>query len=367
MPRSLCSPSLAAILLLTAGSALAHSTTDTQDLDEIRRLKDANVQGLPNPQPHEGGEAIENAVPIPAIPFSDTGNTCEFLDDYDEVCPLGGSTSPDVVYSFSPSASIEVDINLCDSDYDTKAYVYENSSDNLVACNDDFCGFDGFRSLLAYVPMSPGNTYYIVVDGYSGNCGTYDLDIIESGPCDFLCVPGNIHEDEPECHDGYIDEFNGGCNSVPHAFGTVRCDFVDGRVTVCGRYGGFFDPGSNEQRRDTDWFTVSEDSLDGYTFCVTGEYATLVGYVDADLGCSAPVFEDSDVVVPCERRCFNVPPGNWWLFVATSGFGEAAGACGGDYLMEFTGVRCTIDPIEPSSWGAIKGRYAEPPQLRGSP
>jgi hypothetical protein len=33
------------------------------------------------------------------------------------------------------------------------------------------------------VPMLAGHTYYIVVDGYDGDCGTYDLNIVEHEPC----------------------------------------------------------------------------------------------------------------------------------------------------------------------------------------
>jgi hypothetical protein len=347
-----------ATLILVTGPALGASTSDTQDLDEVRRLKDANVRGVHDPQPQVGGENVGNAVPIPSLPFSDSGNTCAFLDDYDEVCPFTGSTSPDVVYSYSPDAFIEVDIDLCDSDYDTKTYVYENSVDNLVACNDDYCGYDGFRSHLAWVPMSPGNTYYIVVDGYFGDCGTYDFTLTESGPCDFLC-PFGLVEGEPDCGDGYVDEFNAGCNNVPHRVSEIACGLGDGEVTICGKYGGFFDPKSGEERRDTDWYTAWEEINNGFTFCVTGEYSTLVGFLNADLGCGAPIFEDSRIEDPCERGCFDIPAGNWWLFVATSGFGAAAGTCGGDYLIEIEDLLCHVDlPVESSSWGTIKGRYA---------
>ena len=115
---------------------------------------------------------------------SDGGSTCAFLDDYDEICPYSGSTSGDVVYSYTPGANGTIDVSICNSAYDTKTYVYENSSATLVACNDDGCGSDGFKSELTSVPVTAGNTYYIVVDGYFGDCGTYDLQVSAgAGPC----------------------------------------------------------------------------------------------------------------------------------------------------------------------------------------
>ena len=43
-----------------------------------------------------GGEACGDAAFVPSIPYSNTGDTCLFADDYDEVC-LGSSQSGDTV------------------------------------------------------------------------------------------------------------------------------------------------------------------------------------------------------------------------------------------------------------------------------
>ena len=65
------------------------------------------------------------------ILWDDVGNTCGFYHDYDEVCPFSGSLSPDVVYAYTPGGNEEITISLCDSYYDTKVYVYENSASTL--------------------------------------------------------------------------------------------------------------------------------------------------------------------------------------------------------------------------------------------
>ncbi|MFQ5805963.1 MAG: hypothetical protein ACE5I3_05890 [Phycisphaerae bacterium] len=154
-----------------------------------------------------GGDTCASAIPIASLPFSDIGNTATFVDDYDEVCPYTGSTSPDVVYVYTPTEDISVDISLCGdwTNYDTKVYVYENEcqdpNDGLdpFACNDDYCFSpnypDPYVSQLFWVQLTAGNDYYIVVDGYNGDWGYYSLDVTPSaiGACcvDDACVETN--------------------------------------------------------------------------------------------------------------------------------------------------------------------------------
>jgi hypothetical protein len=57
-----------------------------------------------------GSDTCATAIPIAGLPYSDTGNTCGYTDDYDEACPWIGVGAPDVVYSFSPPSNMTVDI-----------------------------------------------------------------------------------------------------------------------------------------------------------------------------------------------------------------------------------------------------------------
>ncbi|MCK4695659.1 MAG: choice-of-anchor J domain-containing protein, partial [Candidatus Cloacimonetes bacterium] len=88
---------------------------------------------------------------------------------------------PDVVYAYTPPGDITVDIDLCNSSYDTKVYVYENGETpgSPYACNDDACGPYGYQSALYALALTSGNTYYIVVDGYGGDSGNYELIVTE--------------------------------------------------------------------------------------------------------------------------------------------------------------------------------------------
>jgi len=340
--------------VLLCSPVLAQSPSDRISLEELEARKAGSVSGVNEPLPDQGGETIETAVEIPALPYSDSGNTCSNVDDYDEACPFINSTSPDVVYRYQPGSDVEVDIDLCASGYDTKVYVYENDSSTLVACNDDACGSDGFRSRLVFLPLAAGETYYIVVDGYFGACGSYDLEITE-GP-GLVCPPGAQFEAEPVCFDDYKDAFNGGCNSTPNAFSFIVCGDP---ATVCAEYGGYFHGPSGFQYRDTDWYELAFEFLrPGAVVTATGVYASLFGYLDSSLGCDAPVFQDFLSVEPLVPASFVLPTNPVWIFAATSGFGAEAGACGGDYLIVVDEYGCPIISVEEATWGSIKSRYS---------
>ncbi len=143
----------------------------------------------------QGGDTVDDATVIDALPFNDTGTTMGFNDDYDEVCPYEGSTAPDVVYSYTPAVDEDIDITLCNgSEYDTKLYLYENevTPGAPFACNDDEC--PGYVSELLGLSITGGNTYFIVIDGYDTEAGNYVLDITALGGGDSCDDPFNCVE-----------------------------------------------------------------------------------------------------------------------------------------------------------------------------
>ena len=64
----------------------------------------------------QGGEDISSATIIGSLPYLDTGTTAGYVDNYDASCN-NTSTSPDVVYSYTPASGERVRIWSCDSDY----------------------------------------------------------------------------------------------------------------------------------------------------------------------------------------------------------------------------------------------------------
>jgi len=232
-----------ALTLALVGSAMAF------DLGNERPAKpEINAPiNVPNPD-RQGGDTILDAVVVELPVVDGSGTTVGYTDDYDEVCPYSGSTSPDVVYSFVAPEDGLIEVDLLGSDYDTKVYVYDADL-MLLGCNDDF--HPGFVSYLPDVPVMAGGTYYIIVDGYGGDAGNYVINANYQVPCVVECPAGAELEGEPALVDGYQDEYNGGCNSVE--FGAPFGQITQG--VFCGVAGWYLDNAGGELR-DTDWFEV---------------------------------------------------------------------------------------------------------------
>jgi hypothetical protein len=352
-----------ACLLLCSTTAFAtQSTKNKVDNEALIQQKNAAIV------PYTGGEIYANqaadacpGTPILGLPFADTGTTCGYVNNYDYACPYTGSTSPDVVYSLV-GTGVAVTIDLCNSGYDSKVYVYAGTCGGTpICCNDDACGSDGFRSLIECCPLAAGTTYFIVVDGYGGACGSYDIVVSECGPpCMVDCPPGSLLEGEPDCFDGYLDAYNSGCNAPGQpVFSPIPCDPDGGGVTICGTYGGFIYNGLSY--RDTDWYQIiiPPGPNANVTWCVTGELDTLVGRLNGSLGCAAPAFDDYAYGPECTQLCVgpaSLAPGPWWFFVATLGFGPS-NPCGSDYVATLTGYDCPPISVETTSWGQVKNLY----------
>ncbi len=132
----------------------------------------------------QGGDNINTAFVINSLPFSDTGTTTGYTNDYTGNC--GTDTgAPDVVYSFTPTDFTIVMVFLCaGTNFDTRLYIFEDSPDNIIACNDDFCSnqYSEFISGISCLPLEPGHTYYFVIDGYNNYSGHYTFDLTLSPP-----------------------------------------------------------------------------------------------------------------------------------------------------------------------------------------
>ncbi|MCA9787031.1 MAG: hypothetical protein KC488_10785, partial [Candidatus Cloacimonetes bacterium] len=280
----------------------------------------------------QGGDDIAAAVVIPSLPYSNSGTTVGYTNDYDSECPYTGSTSPDVVYSFTPGANVTVDLTLCAgaTNYDSKLYVFADSPATVVACNDDACSspaFASYVSQLVGVNLTAGTTYYIVVDGYGGQSGSYFLDITEGAP---PCV-------DPGCPAGYTvaelegacDDTNGGCNAAVPAYEPLA--FGD---AVCGTTWA-------DVNRDTDWYEVllPEDGIIDIT--LAAGCVPMNAYV-LNTDCDALTVLGSAVALPNGTgtgvtEC--LPAGQYYVF---AGAGDAAGGI-------FTGFPC--DAMNPWHYG----------------
>nr|MBN2276380.1 thrombospondin type 3 repeat-containing protein [candidate division Zixibacteria bacterium] len=154
----------------------------------------------------QGGDDLDNATVITSLPATLTGTTVGYTNDYDEKCP-NSSASPDVVYSYTPVGGQRIHIISCNSAYWTKLYVYDADT-TAVACNQysDSCLPD-YRAAIYDLAITGGETYYIVVDGYGGQSGEYEVYIEARPPIDTL----NVHPALGDNGQGllfFADEYN---------------------------------------------------------------------------------------------------------------------------------------------------------------
>lgn len=313
----------------------------------------------------QGGDDIPNATVIPALPFYDEGTTCGYTNDYDESCPYTGSASPDVVYSYTPAHHEVLFVDLCGSYYDTKVYIYQDeyTPGNPFACNDDACSGPNYPapylSELWGVNIYGGHTYYIVVDGYGGDCGTYVLDIYDNGCCWLECPDGAIPEGEPECGPGYVDDFNGGCGSDPTVYQTIECGADP--VVYCGTSGTWED---GFQYRDTDWYEITLNETKTLTVCAEAEFPLLVFLLDGNPTPGPDPCADDDMIIdydyayPCDPICFTrtFAPGTYWIWVGPSVFDGVPCDIMNRYILSIEGY-CGGTAVENATWGRIKGIF----------
>lgn len=310
-----------------------------------------------------GGDTIDNPTIIGALPYSDTGNTCGYGDDYDEACG-NTSTSPDVVYSYVPDGDSNITVDLCGSGYDTKVYVYDQNL-NRLACDDDYyadpdCGL--WTSKIPQVSLMGGETYFIVIDGYGGDCGDYILNVYQyesPPPCNLICPSGAIAEDEPPLVDEYEDTYNAGCLADPPVFQDIGwANTAAGEAYLCGVSGWYLSEGSNH--RDTDWFTATADASGTMSFTVESEYPSLIYHLTIDEFCSTTINEVLIVRCNIPQTITIATTENeviYWL-VAPWHFSSPDGTSEFPYVATLTGHLWDPPvPTEEVSWGGVKALY----------
>jgi hypothetical protein len=337
-------------IALTALLAAALPTAATPTPDNVAPAKPPSG-ATPPPGTFQGGDTIETCTEIDELPYSTTGTTSGFVDDYDEVCPYTGSTSPDCVYCWEADFTGFVDIHTCESGYDTKIYVYENeyTPGQYHACNDDNPDCQGpvFRSWIEGMPVTTGSTYFIVVDGYGGDYGDYLFNMYEAFPvlCDpHACPPGAFEEDEPDCYDGYIDETNIGCNGDPPIF-----QYPPFPTAICGTSGNYDD----NEYRDMDWFEFTFPAPLDLEVCVCAEFQVRV-FVFLG-GCGNLILIANEAGPPGRELCVqeSVGLGTYIVIITTDGWLNIP--CGSDYWA--TVREAGHSAVEQASWGTIKARY----------
>ena len=121
------------------------------------------------------------------MPYSHVGTNTGMGDNWN----VAASDGEDVAYTLTVSEVTTYDFTLCseNTDYDTKLEIFTLNGDDCDSSNatstgnynDDFtCEFSSLQSSLLGVTLQPGQ-YYVIVDGFGGQTGNYEISINVSG------------------------------------------------------------------------------------------------------------------------------------------------------------------------------------------
>jgi hypothetical protein len=120
-----------------------------------------------------------------------TGSTISATGDFIAPdCTFGDASGGGVWYTFTGTGA-PWSITLCGSDYDTYLSLYSGPDCATLICEDanddgDNCG--DVSSELVDVPTVAGATYYILINGYDGDIGNYELTVTSSPPANDDCA-----------------------------------------------------------------------------------------------------------------------------------------------------------------------------------
>jgi len=161
-----------------------------------------------------------------------------------------------------------------------------------------------------------------------------------------------VEEGEPECHDDYVDAYNGGCNSDPYVFQAV-CGNADGTLIICGKSGTYLFQGWSY--RDTDWFEV-QGTGGLLTASLFAEFRSQLIFIYGT-DCAYPQY---DLVMQnaCEYGVLSRPVeagGHAWLWVGPAAFSGVG--CASHYLLEMAGITPCGTPAADTRWGEIKALF----------
>jgi hypothetical protein len=332
--------------LAVASLATAH------DLGTSRPAKPPRSAPPPAPDParlRQGGDTILDAVEIAIPTMNLAGTTVGYVNDYDEICPFSGSTSPDVVYTFIVPISNLITIDMIGSNYDTKIYVYDQNL-SLVACNDDY--YADYTSKIEFLSILAGVQYYLVIDGYGGDAGDYLLSIHENTWWIPQCPPDGQHEDEPPLAVDYVDLWNGGCDA----------DAADPPLQAitqpvfCGVSGWYRAQGV--EHRDTDWFTIAIPATGSLEIAAHAWFAMYM-FELAPQDCGSVSVVQSVAFGPgifsATMTIAGAPGETVWCWVGPTTFGAPYGqdVFEYDYLLELS----LPVAVESRNWNAVKALF----------
>ncbi len=145
-------------------------------------------------------------------------------------------------------------------------------------------------------------------------------------PCVVNCPPGATAEGEPECGDGYVDTFNGGCFAETQAFSPIARG-----QTICGASGIFLS--GLELAPDRDWYELASATAVEAQITLEAEFPVRLRIYDGRFGCASPPLIASGVALECTPiPIVAILPETAWIAVEPAGADDLA-VCGARYSL----------------------------------
>lgn len=231
---------------------------------------------------------ICDATPV-AVPSVTSGSTTSATFDGVGTCGTSNTTNG-VWYSVSGTGN-EIRASTCpgfggSGNYDTKISVFclDCEQPTCVTGNDDNCSGDFLKSTVTWCSQA-GATYLVLVHGFSGSTGDFDLSVFESGgacTADVECLPTgaccSCLEPPFDCTIENLDDCLA-IGGIPRGAGTGCFALVGDALEYVSNPGSFITTGPPA----VDTITVTE--------------AVTIGDVDVDLGITHTWIGDLDVEI----------------------------------------------------------------------
>lgn len=260
----------------------------------------------------QGNDACPGTL-VSGIPYYDSGTTVGRVNNYNPITSCNYTNAPDVIYEFTPQFTYTYNISLQGSSYDT--YLYVNTGgvcpgNTQVGCNDDYGNLQSFLSLV----LNAGQTYFIIIDGYSANTGAYVLSITDL--CSITCEASDVTECwEPTDSSHAYNDCNGACNNITWG-GSALWQEILPYQTMCGRVFTYFGPNGNNFR-DTDAYRFTLTEACSLRISVDAEFVSKI-FIQSD-NCPWQLFFDPPAwQYPCSTAYYYtscLQPGTYNLWV----------------------------------------------------
>lgn len=160
-----------------------------------------------------------------------------------------------------------------------------------------------------------------------------------------ICPANSVIENEPDCHTGYKDSTNRGCNSdltMPEAFSQLyKC-----KGTVCGKAGTYLD---GIQSRDVDWYLLPGVGTVTVSLKVVADFRVKIYVISMISGCT--VFQQSTAASAYAGDTATV---NYTTSSGTTAIAFWVGpyydygvTCGANYVLKYSLLNNVITPAVP--------------------